>query len=811
MKISLNWLKEYIDIPLSAEELSGILTDLGLEVEGEEIVESVKGGLKGIVVGHVVECGKHPNADKLSLTKVDIGEEELKQIVCGAPNVAAGQKVLIATVGTTLYDKEGEPWKIKKGKIRGEVSEGMICAEDEVGLGAGHDGIMVLPEHLKVGMPAVEHFQLDNDVVYDIGLTPNRSDATSHIGVAKDLAAYFKVNGISDGELSLPSSDAFKVENTDLTVPVKVENLEACPRFTGVSISNVAVKQSPEWMQKRLAAIGVRPISNIVDITNFVLHEFGQPLHAYDLDKIGGGSVIVKNLPSGTPFKSLDEQERKLNEEDLMVCDGNEKGMCIGGVFGGIDSGVTEGTSKIFLEAAHFNAKSIRRTSTRHLLRTDAAICFEKGTDPNNADNALKRAATLIAEYGGGVISSEVVDIYPNKIEPAEVTVKYKAVNTLIGTDIPKEKVQSILSALNMKVTQDDGVAFTVKVPTDKADVTREADVIEEILRIYGFNNVPTPSILKSTIVHSGHPDRNYIKNTIADLMIAKGFNEMMNLSITQSALYEKALPGYEDNFVKINNTSNVNLDIMRPEMLVPVLETTAYNQNRQQHDLRLFEIGRSYQKIDGSIVETDHLSIVLKGNNGNPNWIKNSKSDFYDIKKVASEILERFNISNFQTKELDDQRFGYGLEYHRGPQTLAKFGLISKSILKNLDIKSDVYYAEFDLKPIFKSQKKSKLTIDVPSKFPSVRRDLALVIGESVSFQQIEAITKKVDRKLIAGIDLFDVYKNKEQLGEGKKSYAVSFTFENKEKTLKDKEVDKIMNKLITEFEGQLDALIRK
>jgi len=795
MKVSLNWLKEYIDIPISPEELSSVLTDLGLEVEGEEVIESIKGGLKGIVVGHVVECGKHPNADKLSLTKVDIGNGELRQIVCGAPNVAAGQKVLVATVGTTLYDKEGEPWKIKKGKIRGEVSEGMICAEDEVGLGNNHDGIIVLPAELAPGTLATEHFEINNDVVYDIGLTPNRSDATSHIGVARDLAAYFKVHDISDGKLNLPEVHTFSVDNTSLAVPVSVENLQ----------------ESPEWMRKRLEAIGVRPISNIVDITNFVLHEYGQPLHAYDLQKIGGGNIIVKNLPTGTVFKSLDEQERKLDEEDLMVCDGHEKGMCIGGVFGGIDSGVTDSTTQIFLEAAHFNAKSIRRTSTRHLLRTDAAICFEKGTDPNNAPLALKRAAMLIAEYGNGVISSEMVDIYPNAIEPKQINVKYQAINTLIGTDISKEKIKNILSALSMDIIQEDEESFIVKVPTDKADVTREADVIEEILRIYGFNNVPTPTTLKSTIVHSGHPDKNYIKNTLADMMVAKGFNEMMNLSITQSAHYIKALPDYENKFVEINNTSNINLDIMRPEMLLPVLETTAYNQNRQQTDLKLFEIGRSYQKTEHGVKETDHMVVVLKGSDGNPNWISNNRSDFYAIKKIANELLLRFNIANYQSREIDDTRFDYGLEYHRGPQSLVKFGAVAKSILRKMDVKGEVYYAEFDLKPIYKSQKKNKLTIDVPSKFPSIRRDLALVLNEGVSFKEIETITRGVDKKLIRGIDLFDVYKNKEQLGDHKKSYAVSFTFENKEKTLKDKEVDKVMNKLISEFESKLDALIRK
>jgi len=811
MKISLNWLKEYIDIPISPAELSTILTDLGLEVEGEEEIESIKGGLRGIVVGHVKECGKHPNADKLSLTKVDVGGEELLQIVCGAPNVASGQKVLVAPVGTTLYDKDGEPWKIKKGKIRGEVSQGMICAEDELGLGNDHDGIIVLQENLLAGTMAVEHYEMENDMIYDIGLTPNRSDATSHIGVAKDLAAYFKANGVSDGNLKMPDISDFKVERTDLAIPVTVENSEACPRYTGVSIADIKVKESPDWLKMRLNAIGVRPISNIVDITNFVLHEYGQPLHAFDLDKIGGGAVVVKNLPSGTVFQSLDEQDRKLDKEDLMICDAEGNGMCIGGVFGGLNSGVTDQTKNIFLEAAHFNAKSIRRTSTRHLLRTDAAICFEKGSDPNIAATALKRAAMLIVELGEGVVASDIVDKYPEKIEPKEIMVKYKRVSTLIGAEIPDDKVDEILTALNMEIIEKDDIAFTIKVPTDKADVTREADVIEEILRIYGFNNVPTPTALKSTIVHSGHPDKNYIKNLLANLLVSKGYSEMMNLSIIQSAKYNSALPGMEELFVEINNTSNVNMDIMRPEMMLPILDTIAYNQNRQQNDLKLFEIGRSYRKQEDEIKEKEHLSIAIKGNDGSPNWLNNTSSDFYMLKQAVNEVLERFNITTYQTVEIDDSRFDFGLKYHRGPQTIVSFGSVSSAVLKSMDVKGQVYYAEFDLKPIFKSQKKQKIEVQAPSKFPSMRRDLALILDEGVSFKEIESITRSVDKKLISGIDLFDVYKNKEQLGEDKKSYAVSFTFENKEKTLKDKEVDKIMNKLISDFEGKLGALIRK
>ena len=652
MKVSLNWLKEYVDIALPPDKVSEVLTDIGLEVEGMEEVESVKGGLEGIVVGQVKECGKHPNADKLSLTKVDVGADELLQIVCGAPNVAAGQKVLVAAVGTTLYSPEGEAWKIKKGKIRGEVSEGMICAEDELGLGDEHSGIIVLPEDVTVGIAARDYDQIETDYAYEIGLTPNRSDATNHIGVAKDLAAALKINYDHSGVVRMPSVDDFKVDCNDLPIEVIVEDTEACPRYVGVSIKDVAVKESPEWLKNRLRAIGVRPISNIVDITNFVLHELGQPLHAFDLDKISGGKVIVKTLKQGSKFLSLDEVERELHAEDLMICDGNSKGMCIGGVFGGINSGVTDITTNIFLESAHFNAKSIRRTSMRHNLRTDAAKVFEKGSDPNISLYEIKRAAMLIKELKKKKIASEIVDVYPNKIEPVQVLVNYAHVNRLIGVDIPKDKVKTILDALEMEVVKETETTFTVAVPTNKSDVTREADVIEEILRIYGFNKVPISSQVKSAIIISEKPNPGEVRNVASDFLAARGFNEMMAVSLSESRYYKDILPIFqEEELVYVNNTSNVHLDIMRPSMLFSGLEAVLHNQNRRQLNLKLFEFGRIYLKKEEGYKERTRLSLFLSGQRFEESWLNTDKAevDFYALKTFVKELLAKMCLTTYE------------------------------------------------------------------------------------------------------------------------------------------------------------------
>lgn len=812
MNISLNWLKKYIDLEMDPDKISEILTTIGLEVEGMDEVESIKGGLKGVVVGHVLECGKHPNADKLSLTKVNIGKEENIQIVCGAPNVAAGQKVLVATVGTTLYDGEGEPWKIKKGKIRGEESHGMICAEDELGLGNSHDGIMVLEEETKIGTPAATLFKLENDIVFDIGLTPNRSDATSHLGVARDLAAYLSVNEGGSGTVKTPDLSTFKVDNNKQPIDIQIEDTELCPRYTGISISGVEIKESPDWLKNHLRAIGVRPISNIVDITNFILQEYGQPLHAFDADKIKDNTIVVKTLPQDTTFTTLDEQERKLSSEDIMICDGQGNGLCIAGIFGGLESGVTDTTTNIFLESAHFNAGNIRRTSTRHLLRTDAAKCFEKGSDPNITEEALKRAAILIKELAGGMITSEIVDIYPTKIEPVVIQLRYDTVNRVIGNEISVEEIHTILRALRMDIKPLDDKSIKVSVPTDKADVLREVDLIEEILRIYGFNKITVPSKVMSTLSFTQQPDKNAIKKRINTYLASIGFNEMMNLSLIESRHYDKVLPMPTDSMVYINNTSNIHLDIMRPEMLLSGLQSVAYNINRQQTDIQVFEMGKRYQNNGVEMVEQEKLTIYISGKNNAESWKSGdqTKSDFYDIKAVVNSLLDLINVNGYQQSSTDDERLSFGYKYHRGPQEIVNFGQVTHSILKGMDIKQEVFYAEFDIQTLIKGIA-SSTKIKPVSKFPSSRRDLALVVNKNVQFEDIVKIARKVDKKILKDIGLFDVYEDEERLGEGKKSYAVSFTFENLERTLNDKELEKVMQQMENQFVTKLEATIRR
>lgn len=858
MITSLNWLKQYIAVDLPPSEIGDLLTSLGLEVEGMEEIESIKGGLEGIVVGEVKECIKHPNADKLSLTKVDVGGEEPLQIVCGAPNVAAGQKVMVATIGTMLHPIEGEPFKIKKGKIRGEVSEGMICAEDELGLGNDHDGIIVLPEDTAVGTTGRAFYKIEKDIVYDIGLTPNRSDATCHLGVAKDLAAALKIQHGHSGQVKIPAAELPPFEGQGgLPIEVVVENTEACPRYAGISIKNVKIGESPDWLKKRLLSIGVRPISNIVDITNFILHELGQPLHAFDLDKITGRKVLVKTLPEGTKFRSLDEQERILSGQDLMICDSESKGMCIGGGFGGIDSGGTDTTKNIFLESAHFNAKWIRRSSTRHDLRTDAAKVFEKGSDPNGCVFALKRAAALIVELAGGEIASEIVDIYPKPIERAKIEVKYDYINTRIGADISPKKINEILSAMGMEITSETADGFTVSVPTDKADVTRPADIVEEVLRVYGLDNVPVPSQIRSSIVEREMPDPNEVRNAVGNYLAANGFNETMSLSLSESKYYKDILPINEEALVWVNNTSNVHLDIMRPTMLFSGLEAVLRNHNRQQPDLKLFEFGKTYrvqsavsqsaspQSTSGSSLQSEdkrraginvkklfdeqvHLTLFMTGQRYGESWRNPGKpeADYFSLKTFVENVLARLGISGYQQKPLPSppQRggsvpsspplegaFAYAMNYHRGPKSMVMFGKVQPKICKKMGIKSNVFYADFDWGMLLKAAKKNSISLQELNKYPTVRRDLALVIGNSVKFADLAALARKVGKKLIKDINLFDVYEDEERLGKGKKSYAISFTFENPERTLKDKEVDKVMNELIRTYEEKTGAVIRR
>lgn len=827
MKVSLNWLKQYVNVNESKEEVSDILTNIGLEVEGMDIFENIKGSLAGLVIGEVLTCQKHPDADKLSITTVNIGAKAPLQIVCGAPNApqAVGKKVVVATVGTTLYAEDGKSFKIKKGKIRGEESIGMICAEDEIGLGTSHDGIMILDdEKASAGMPAATYFsdRVVSDVVYEIGLTPNRSDATGHLGVAFDLAAALKTNYTNQGTFEQPDVSNFSIDNHNLNIDVNVENQDACPRYTGVCIEGVTIQDAPLWMQNHLKAIGIEPKNNVVDITNYVLHELGQPLHAFDYDQIEGKKVVVKNLADQTKFTTLDEVERKLSHEDLMICDGNGNGMCIAGVFGGIQSGVTQTTTNIFLESAFFDAISIRRSSMRHLLRTDAATRFEKGVDPNGTLYALKRAALLIKEYAGGTIASEVIDIYPKPVQRAQVTVRFEKVTDLIGADIPKEDIKKILGYLDMNILEENAEAFTVDVPTNKVDVTRDADVIEEILRIYGYNKVETPTTVHSVLSFAPTPNPFKVKNLIADLLTSSGFNEMMATSMTRSDYYKKHLPQDEDSLVYVNNTSNQHLDLMRPSMLFSGLEAIVHNQNRQNQDLKLYEFGKTYFKkvIDGQgnrdYFEQQHISLFLTGQRNPENWHqKENKVSFYTLKAYVEHLMTRLGIlpSSIQCTPLkeDNEVFTYGLKYHRGKQEIVSFGRLDGNIALGMGIKQEVFYADFDFDTILQILKKHKMKYQAMSKYPAVRRDLALVLDQTVGYNEILGIAVKTGGKQLQATNLFDVYENEAQIGAGKKSCSVSFIFQDDNKTLKDKDIDKVMSKLIATYEKKLNALIRK
>ncbi|MFK8162977.1 MAG: phenylalanine--tRNA ligase subunit beta [Lewinella sp.] len=815
MKVSLNWLRQYLAIDIDPTAIGEVLTGTGLEVEGMEKVESVPGGLAGVVVGHVLECGKHPGADRLSLTKVDTGAGEPVSIVCGAPNVAAGQHVVVATVGAMLHPLVGDPFKIKKGKIRGEVSAGMLCAEDELGLGESHDGIIVLDKPYKPGTPAAEVFELEEDYVYDIGLTPNRSDATNHLGVAFDLAAALNVNYDKSVAVQRPDVGAFKA-GSNAPIKVTVQDTGHAPRYAGLTIENLTVAPSPEWLRTRLQAIGVRPINNVVDVTNFVLHELGQPLHAFDLDKISGGEIVVEKLPEGTKFLSLDEVERSLSADDLMICDANHQPMCIAGVFGGASSGVTDGTTKIFLEAAHFEAGTTRRSSMRHTLRTDAARVFEKGSDPNITVYALKRAALLLEELAGGVVTSELLDIYPNPVKPLEIRVRDQRVVDVIGADLARPQVQNILESMGMNIVSNDDDGFVVAVPTNKSEVVREIDVIEEILRIYGFDNVPIPQMITTAMIVAPNPDPNYIRELTGDLLATNGFYEMMALSLDESRFYGDVEEGKQmEGLVYINNTSNVHLNVMRPGMLQSALGTVAHNLNRQQNDLRLFEFGRSYHLDGEKYKEVNHLTLTMTGQRQDETWHPTPKGKnevgFYTLKAAVELVFQRLGINGYRTDEAPADEFSYGLRYHKGPMVLADFGQVLPLHLRARQIKADVFYADINWDNVLKVLPKKPVQVSTPGKYPSVRRDLALILDKKVSFADVERLARKAEKKLLTDINLFDVYENEEQLGAGKKSYAVSFQLESNEQTLKDKQVDKVMSSIEGSLSKQLGAEVRR
>ena len=809
MKISYNWLKDYIDHDYTPTELGEILTALGLEVEGMEVVESVKGGLKGIIVGHVLSKEKHPNADRLSLTKVDVGGELPLSIVCGAPNVAAGQKVLVATEGTTLYDKEDKPWKIKKGKIRGEVSEGMICAEDELGLGESHDGIIVLPDDIEIGTSAASYFKIKSDHVYDIGLTPNRSDATGHLGVASDLLAYMRVN--KDPSLNLKRPE-IKMSDNESSMPmtIEVKDTKLCPRYSGLCIDEVKIGPSPQWMQDRLKAIDVRPINNVVDITNYVLHEYGQPLHAFDYQKIKGQKIIVQCLEDGTKFTTLDEVERELSEEDLMICNSHGEGMCIAGVFGGIDSGVTDATTQIFLESAHFNAVNTRKTSTRHLLQTDAARCFEKGSDPSITLDAMNRAMDLLAQYADARRGPSF-DIYPDTIERRQIDIDFDSVRRLSGVDFSGETIQSILTAMDMTIMASDKNGLTVQVPTNKADVLREADIVEEILRVYGFDNVATSGLHQYEVKPSEGKPRHVSLDKISDFLSANGFHEIMGLSLMNDH-YFKDSSFDESRLVYINNTSNVHLNVMRPDMVLSGLESVAYNLNRQQSDVKLYETGRAYHHLESDYEERHEMTIFLTGDYLPEHWQNqnNRAVDFYYLRSVVDSALRRMGIEGCKTDDVKSDIFDIGMTYMRGPIVVAEFGNVDAKWRKVFGIKTEVYAARISLDAVLRMQK-IDIRVSGISKYPSMRRDLALVIDEQVKYEDIARIARKIGGKMLKDIDLFDIYTDAERLGEGKKSYAVKMNFSDAQKTLTDEEIDGTLERMIEGLNEQLGAVIRR
>lgn len=820
MKISYNWLKQYLPVDLSPEYVSQALTSAGLEVEDIIPFESVKGSLEGIITGEVVHCERHPNADKLSLTKVDIGSGELLSIVCGAPNVAAGQKVLVATIGTTLYSGE-DSFQIKKSKIRGEASEGMICAEDELGLGTSHDGIMVLPEEVEIGKAATHYFPVEKDVIFEIGLTPNRSDAASHIGVARDLAAIlnFRENKKSY-KLSLPSVDDFKVDNTDLNIEVEIADSEACPRYSGITISNLKIGPSPEWLKNRLKAIGVRPINNVVDVTNYVLFETGQPLHAFDASAVKGNKVVVQKLAEGTTFVTLDEVERKLSANDLIICNA-EEGMCIGGVFGGLHSGVSEKTTAIFLESACFDSKTIRKTARLHGLQTDASFRFERGSDPEITVYALKRAAQLIKEVAGGVISSEIKDVYPKTIEPAKVHFRFEYLDKIAGQHIPSEQALSILEDLGVEVVKSDQNGAELLVPTFKVDVYRPADIVEEVLRVYGYDNIEIPAKLNASINISEGIDPDKLQHAVSDMLVANGLQEIMNNSLTRSDYSEKQ-PAFEiKKNVQMLNPLSKDLDVLRQSLLFGGLESIAYNQNRKASDLKLFEFGKVYQfaseKINNKEAldaynESLQLDIFLTGDKQSENWNTISAPlDFYDMKFYVEAILRKLHIdrNTLTVTELSDELFDVALVYSLGKTELLRFGKLSQATTKVFDIRKAVFYANIHWENLLKSLPGNSVKYEAVSRFPAVRRDLALVIDKAIRFEDIKSIAHKTEPVLLQDVNIFDVYEG-EKIAEGKKSYAVSFNLVDKEKTLTDKLIDKCMQKLQSAFEQHLGAVLR-
>ena len=810
MTIAYTWLSEYIEIPESPEEIGKLLTSTGLEVESVEPYQSVKGGLAGLVIGEVLTCDKHPGADKLFTTTVDIGGQRPLEIVCGAPNVSQGQKVIVAVPGTTIYPLKGEPFTIKTAKIRGAISEGMICAEDEVGLGENHSGIIVLDRHAPVGKKASEFFGIASDAVIEIGLTPNRADATSHIGVARDIRAS------TNRPIKWPAVDNFNIDNVDLSIPVVIENKEACPRYSALTMIDVVVKESPQWLQNRLKCIGLTPINNIVDITNFVCHEIGQPLHAFDADAIKGGKVIVKTLPQGTKFTTLDNKVRTLLDTDLMICNagngvGSQEGMCIAGVFGGSHSGITARTRNIFLESAYFNPAYIRRTSMHHQLKTDASFRFERGTDPDITVYALKRAAMLIKDVAGGKISSAIIDEYPDKILPRTIRVKDKNVSRLIGKTIPRDEIHSILKRLDIDIIQSGIDEYTVSVPPYRVDVLQEADVVEEILRIYGFNNIELSNTAKSDFL-AEFPLKNIdrYKRTIGELLVANGFFEIWTNSLTNQSYHKKHQLSFDGEAVEILNKLSEEQGVLRQSMLFTGLEVCAYNINRKQKDLRLYEFGKVYSKRDGKYREHEKLALYVTGNAEAENWQRKVQpSGYYDLAQHIHNIFQKTGIKEVRQETAPHQLFEYAATLTIANKIVGNAGKVKSPLLKDFGIKQEIFFAELDTSLLF-SQANPKLVIQEVAKFPEVKRDLSLVLDAPVIFDEIRNLILNTEKRLIKNIGVFDVYEG-ENIPKGKKAYALSFTLQDESKTLTDEEIDATMQRLIAAFEQKLGAVIRK
>ena len=806
MTISYNWLQEYLPEVIEPEKLSKILTSIGLEVESMEPFQSVKGGLQGLVIGEILTCIPHPNADKLKVTTVNVGQAEPLKIVCGASNVAVGQKVVVATVGTTIYPATGEPLTMRIAKIRGEESFGMICAEDEIGLGTSHEGIIVLPFETQAGILAADYFKPYNDIVYEIGLTPNRMDAMSHLGVAKDVCAYLTHHYNKDARVKSPFSNGFKVENTHLPITVSVEDESACPRYAGVSISGVTIKESPDWLKNKLKAIGVRSINNVVDITNFILNETGQPLHAFDADKIEGKAIVVKKAEQDEPFTTLDEKERKLLSDDLLICDGNKKPMCIAGVFGGLHSGVTDATTNIFLESACFASSSIRKTSLKHGLRTDAATRFEKGVDISNTLNVLKRAALLIKEVVGGTISSDIVDVYPTPKEKTHVSLKYQYLKKLSGKNYHPDTVKKILVALGFEINREGIDELSVSVPFSKPDISLPADLVEEVIRIDGLDNIGIPTTITISPSVNSLGAKEALKDKIATYLIGQGFNEIVTNSITNSKYFSETVL---ETTVKMMNNLSADLDVLRPSMLETGLECIAYNSNRKNNNLQLFEYGKTYHtKGVGSYWEDEHLALYITGDNHEDTWQDKAKpNDFFRAKGIAQSVLALCGLDKlkFNKEEGCDV-----ITISNAKQTVASITTVSNHTLKAFSIKQAVYFIDINYTTLLQQVVKNKIVYKEVSKFPAVQRDLALVVDNGTTFNTIETIVKKLNLNKLQSMRLFDVFES-DKLGVGKKSMAVNFTFLDEEKTLTDKETDAMMGKIIQSFEKELNAEIRK